>query len=761
MARDTNQQRLPGEVGELLAALRAQIARYIWLEGLGATLAAFGIAFWVMLVIDWTFEPPSWVRLVLITVAMVAIAIVLFQRLISRAFVRFPDRTLALLVERQFPQFHDSLVTAVELSSRRDNAEPFDADMLQHTCRDAQSLLQGVELRDIFDPAPRTRAVAAGSFALLTLLIFAVVATHELGVFARRTIFLSGELWPRRTRLEIEGFPGGRVKVARGADLDVLVKADTGMLVPNVVQVRYRSAEGVRGWANMSRQGEAKAGEDPFQPFAHKFQGLLSPLEFEVVGGDDRIRDLQIEVVDSPSIAEMSLDCIFPPYTHRPPRVLPVTGVMQIPRGTEIIVRARANKPLVLATIEEPIASDQGAGSAGMLTRDVPIDEADRRLFAFPLGRLESDRTLLVTLSDQDGIRSREPVRLAINSVADEMPQLAVRPRGVGTSITPAARVPFVGAIQDDYGLARTWIAFSVDQQAVVEQDFFTPPRERSEVSVEEILDISALELRPGQKLTVTANAADTFALADAPNIGTSERFEFDLVTPEQLLALLESRELNLRRRFEQIVDEVTEARDSLREITFAAENTVTPDRDEDVAQVEEVVVEEEVEEVAPADAVSPERVAELRRIRVERAVQNGRKSANETRGVGQAFADIHEELENNRIDTPEMMSRLMDGIAHPLARVADEMFPELDRRLLELQRDVANSETGPERLATVETQADAILVEMQRVLDKMLELETFNEVVAMLRSIIDEQTEVNEATRELRKQKVRDLLKD
>lgn len=750
MARDTNQQRLPGEVGELLAALRAQIGRYVWLEGLGATLAAFGVAFWVMLAIDWTFEPPSWVRLVLFNGAVVAIAIVLFRRLISRAFVRFPDRTLALLVERQFPQFRDSLVTAVELSSRRDNSEPFDADMLQHTCREAQSLLKGVELRDIFDPAPRTRAVAAGTFALLTLLIFAVVATHELGVFARRTIFLSGELWPRRTRLEIEGFPGGSVKVARGADLDVLVKADTAMLVPNVVQVRYRSAEGVRGWANMSRQGEAKPGEDPFQPFAHKFQGLLSPLDFEVVGGDDRLRDLHIEVVDSPSIAEMSLDCIFPPYTHRPPRVLPVTGVMQIPRGTEIVVRARANKPLVLATIEEPIATDQAAGSAGMLARDVPIDEVDRRLFAFPLGRLDGDRTLLVTLSDQDGIRSREPVRLAINSVADEMPQLAVRPRGVGTSVTPAARIPLVGAIRDDYGLARTWIAFSVDQQSPVEQDFFTPPRERAEVSVEEILDIGALELRPGQKLTVTVNAADTFALADAPNIGTSERFEFDLVTPDQLLALLESRELNLRRRFEQIVDEVAEARDSLREISFAAGSTVTPDPD--VAAAEEIAAEE---------ASTPEHRAELRRIRVERAVQSGRKSANETRGVGLAFADIHEELENNRVDTPEMMSRLMDGIAHPLARVADEMFPELDRRLSELQRDVENVETGPERQAAVETQADAILVEMQRVLDKMLELETFNEVVAMLRSIIDEQEDVNEATRELRKQKVRDLLED
>lgn len=751
MARETDQTRLPGEVRELLATLRAQIGRYVWFEGLGATLAAAGVTFWTLLAIDWTFEPPGWVRLLLLFVALCGVSSIAFLRLFARVSVRFPDRTLALLVERKFPQFRDSLVTAVELSSRGEKSEPFDPEMLQHTCRDAEDLARGVNLGAIFDPAPRRRAVAAGAIALMTMLLFALLATRELGVFARRTVLLSDELWPRRTRLEIEGFAGGSVKVARGADLDVLVKADTSMLVPSVVQVRYRSAEGVRGWANMSRQGEASSSREPFQQFAHKFQGLLSPLDFEVLGGDDRLRDLHIEVVDSPSIAEMSLDCTFPAYTRRAPRVLPVTGVMQIPRGTEIVVRARANKPLVSVTVEEPVVAEQPAGSAGTLKRELTVNASDERAFAFPLGRLEGDRTLLVTLADQDGIRSREPVRLAINSVADEMPRLAVRPKGVSTAVTPAARIPLEGEIKDDYGLARTWIGYSVDERPTVEQAFATPPRERAEVSVEESLDVSDLELRAGQKLALTAHAADTFALADAPNVGTSERFEFELVAPEQLLALLESRELNLRRRFEQIVDEVTEARDSLRDIKFDPGTPPAAAAEEPLAEGDE----------APAAADSVERALEQRRIRVERAVQNGRKSANETRGVGLAFADIHEELTNNRVDTPEMMSRLMDGIAHPLARVADEMFPELDRRLLELQRDVENQATGPERLAAVEQQADAILVEMQRVLDKMLELETFNEVVAMLRSIIDEQTEVNESTRELRKKKVRDLLEE
>ncbi|MBX3412087.1 MAG: hypothetical protein KF708_05160 [Pirellulales bacterium] len=755
MARSTNEHRLPGDVGHLLAAVRAQISRYVWLEGLGATCGAIGLAFWVLLAIDWTFEPAAWIRLGLLFVALAGVGFVAYRRLLSRAFVRFPDRSLALLIERHFPQFHDSLVTAVELSSPQASAAPIDAEMLQRTCREAQALARGVDVRAVFDPAPRNRALAAGSLALLSLAIFALLAAGELGVFARRTVLLSDELWPRRTHLEIDGFPGGMVKVARGGDLDIVVKADTKMVVPSVVQVRYRSSEGVRGWANMSRQGEARTSQDPFQQFAHKFQGLLTPLEFEVLGGDDRLRDLRIEVVDSPSIAEMSLDCVFPAYTHRPPRVLPVTGVMQIPRGTEIVVRARANKPLVRVTVEEPVAGDPSTGGAGLLARDVGVDRDDPRAFAFPLGRLDSNRTLMVTLDDQDGIRSREPVRLAITAVQDEIPRLAVRPRGVGTSVTPAVRIPIVGEIKDDYGIARTWINYVIDERPAVEQAFAKPPRERAELSVEETLDAGPFELQPGQKLALSAHAADTFALTETPNIGTSERFEFEIVTPEQLLALLESRELNLRRRFEQLLDEVTESRDSLRDITFAETASAAATTDDATA------AEPAAEEVEEPVGDTPERSAERRKIRTERAIQNGRKNASETRGVAVAFTDIHEELTNNRVDTPEMMSRLMDGIARPLTRVADEMFVELDRRLLDLQRDVDNAATGPERLAAAEQQADAILLEMQRVLDKMLELETFNEVVAMLRSIIDEQKDVNEATRDLRKQKVRDLLDD
>ena len=57
--------------------------------------------------------------------------------------------------------------------------------------------------------------------------------------------------------------------------------------------------------------------------------------------------------------------------------------------------------------------------------------------------------------------------------------------------------------------------------------------------------------------------------------------------------------------------------------------------------------------------------------------------------------------------------------------------------------------------------QADAILVEMKLVLDKMLELETFNEVVEQLRQIIANQGQLSDETLKRQKEELKRKLRD
>jgi hypothetical protein len=248
--------------------------------------------------------------------------------------------------------------------------------------------------------------------------------------------------------------------------------------------------------------------------------------------------------------------------------------------------------------------------------------------------------------------------------------------------------------------------------------------------------------------------ARDNCALPGGPNIGTSDRYSLEVVTPDRLRAMLEARELNLRRRYEQLIEEVTDTRDALARF----ELTTVPAAAS--APIEKSPASDAAGNAAGSGKSADEQLS-ANKLRVERSLQNSRKNADETLGVATSFDDLHDELVNNRIDTPELKSRLKEGIADPLRGVATVQFPLLDERLTALQAALGDATTAPPALLAAQQQLDAILVEMQQVLGKMMEIETFNEVVDQLRGIIEAQQKLTERTKDARRRKVRNLLED
>ncbi|MFH1920931.1 MAG: hypothetical protein ABIP48_13765 [Planctomycetota bacterium] len=814
-----------------LAALRRRIRRYVWLDGLAAAITWLGVAFWASLAVDWFFEPPRAVRALVLGIVGFGLAWVLFRRILRRAFVRLTNRNMAMLIERHFPQFDESLLTAVELTDegrgardegrgardegrgvwgkgrgarRQETApllphpapltsqpSPHGREMLAQTCRRAAEPIGDVRLRDVFNPAPLRISAGAAVLFAAGIWAFSALAPAAFGTWTQRSLLLDDQLWPRKTRLIVEGFEDGVGKVARGTDLEVIAKADLAQpVVPKVVEVRYQIEGGSRQRAAMSREGEADPAKDKFQEYSHTFRGVLEPIRFDVVGGDAAVRDLRIEVVDSPTIVEMVLDCRFPDYMERSSSPLSVTGVMQLPVGTAITVRASANKDLVKVEVDD----GRGARVKGQEARDErrqgtlaphpsPLTShlshltphlstlTPRRSFSCTLPDFTEDTTLLFTLFDTDGIKSREPVRLVLAAIADEAPRLSVELRGIGPAITPQARLPVAGPITDDYGIARVWFDYSIDEQPEATRVVRSTSGNPTEIALDEALEVRDLELTPGQKLLVCVKAADRYDLAEAPNVGAGRQWLLDVVTPEQLRTRLEARELVLRQRFERIAQEVTETRDSLLRVDFAApeteakQDTETEESgDGDEGNEAGSSGAEAPEDPDDEDALSPQRLLARRALRVERASQNSRKNAHETLGLAEAFLDIREELINNRIDTAELTSRLERGIADPLDRIANEMFPELDRRLDRLEATLADDrfgEDGPQNRDLAVAQVDAILQAIQSVLDRMLELEDFNKAVELLREIIHAQQRLNDQTQSRHKQKLRELLEE
>jgi hypothetical protein len=150
-----------------------------------------------------------------------------------------------------------------------------------------------------------------------------------------------------------------------------------------------------------------------------------------------------------------------------------------------------------------------------------------------------------------------------------------------------------------------------------------------------------------------------------------------------------------------------------------------------------------------------------MRFLRVQSALTNCHKSAPEVLGVAESFDDVYKQFVNNRIDTVELKNRLKGNIAEPLHRIVDSMFPDLNRRVEELQTSLDDQDRAPTLRDGAQRQAQAVLLAMQKVRDHMIELEDFNEAVELLRNIVDMQKQLHDDTQKRHNEKIRDLLKE
>ena len=537
--------RMPPEVAHSLARVRDGIRTYVWLEGVIALVCLVGAAFWVALAIDWVFEPSRQIRLLGWCVLFALAVCVIYKLVISRLGRRLSDAELALILERRFPELHDSLLTVVELQ-QRDVPGAIQRRFVEKAGELADTRVAGLPLGRVFDRRPLVRRGLLSVVLCLSVLIFALTCRDAFAVWLER-LSLSPDLWPRRVHKVVDGFEardgGDRVElVARDGRFDLIVRADLSddYQLPDRVEIRYRLADGRRGRAAMSRLGQAVAGRHAFQEYRYQFKTVTTDLMFDVVGGDARVEDLQLRVVERPRIVKMELDCEYPAYLERPPLTLQVSGSVDLPEATRVTLVAQTNKPLHRVVVAA------GALEAG--PRDI-VPPSDATSFRLELPPLATDQELSITLEDVDGIVSQEPYRLSIVTVADEPPQVNARLVGVRTSITTEARIPLAGLIRDDHRLRKIWFEYRVDQQPSQRREWKLPADTTTSTDQLETFDLLAYDdetnsrlvlVEVGQRLSLTVAASDYYDLADEPRHGTSPVFQFDIVTPAQLRALLE-----------------------------------------------------------------------------------------------------------------------------------------------------------------------------------------------------------------------------
>ena len=726
----------------------------------------------------------------------------------------FRSRALALVLERRFPDLNDRLITAVEVAESRQPPSGLTLAMLQRTADEAAEQSHKLELREVFNVRPVARAIGLATFLVLSIVAMQMANAEVFSTWLRRSLLLSDEYYRRETdlRVSVLADPGERIvefkegvyKHPRGGDLTFLAEVVDGRKVPDKVQFSYRNVVARGGGGDyMTKIGQ--------QQFRQKLAGLHQSIDLWVRGGDfSTRRPLRIEVVEAPQLEGLSLEALYPAYTGLNAREekgeafsrtsIPVLGSqVSLPAGTDFLLAARCNKPLLSVRIQTDgfeIVFERGTASAKLTTTPAvgqpsetfvvrspePFLTADGRTFSVPVVlavapapervskerqvhlplRLEPDPIVRITLHDEDDVVSSEPVRLAINSISDEPPQVEARLKGIGNSITRQATIPVVGeardpqdvskvyGVTDDYGIADARFEYKLEAvKAEAKESTYQPvpfmhaPEGRKQFPVDEKFKVLPLDLTIGQRFTLKVVAVDGDNLT-GPHVASGTPYNFLVVSDDELLALVAVKELNIRRRFEQIVDEVKNMhKDLLLHRTRLDEAKVL--RAAPVSAGREAEIREQLNAVEIAVVTS-----------VERSINANRKNANETESIELEFGDIRDELENNAVpDVKPLLERIDGGIIKPLHSINTLDYNNVYDSLL-LLRKVLEDKTDPfARYDEAVDQVSLTIEHLEAVLAQMLKLETVNEALQMLRDIIKSQEDLQEKTRQERKKKL------
>ena len=793
-------------ISQVLGSLRSKIRRYVLFHGICFALVWLLATFWVVLALDYLPvqiglpELSRTFRLIFLFVILGVLAWILFRWVYRPAKQRVTRENLAVILERQFPELGDSLATVVSQPTLNDNHElaglsqdqqqtAGDAHqrLMDETRVRAEQVLGRVALKEVFNYGPLIKVVGVCVLIACSIGWFAVMQPDSFRTAFQRIYLLDSQQWPRDCFVEIVGvrvshaqliegvpqmtavrpFVDNGLAVASGSRISLLIRAETesknqpDRRLPEICEMRYRTANGTSGRLPFAKVGGSRNGFQNYALNQDFLESVEQTIEFYVRGDDHRIGPFTIKVVDAPVMLSTGVDCVFPDYlvdeasSRFTPRVLTWTNAMKIPKGTNAELQVQTNRPLqnvyVLDDQNQLVQQIDIAGSA--------------KQFQHSLNKLEDDINFGYLLQDSEGVFSTSVRRIRLTAEIDEAPVVETRLSGIGVAVTVDATIPVEVELSDQHGVQQAWIELQTPVTEPIRIDTSSDEGTwRTEIDLRQLRIGSQipedLPTEPSGEVSFALLAQDRFDLDGETNIGSGNLHKLEVVTAGKLLRILEREEADQRIRLEQVYREMTDARAYL----VRARNT-----DNSQAGFE------------PGDEKSNAESDfddwDLRRLFVKRAILQTQKSLQEVGGIAFTFDDVRLQLINNRVDAQDRVDRIENVISKPLHVLHQSSMPSLEQRLvaldqqvrvlLELIADGTNRQGSRQtndllnqidlRALEALTTMDAVLEEIKLVVDTLLKFETQNELLDIVRRMLEEQEAVRERTEALRNQKAFD----
>jgi len=651
----------------LLSGLTALRRRALLLELGAALLLGLGVGLGLASVwigVEALFYLPPAARLslglVVLLSAVLAPSYYLFRRLSGRLSLAGFSRH----VEHRCPELGERLISALELWRHPPARRLYSADLLAATVVDADRAFGQIERRAILDPR---RLMHHARFLGLVLLVggLALTLSDDITAALHRCAHpLTPFVREPRTRIAIRPAPR---EVIKGEDAIIGIHFSGD---------RPRTARILRRESDTALWQQEELIVDGADSLTYTFPEVKRPFSYRVHADDGQSAVQHLAVIDPPSIQRLRLTYHYPAYSGLPVRLEEESGDIHSLAGTRVDLEIVASKRLASAAL---VLDDT-------LSRPARVEA--RRAFA----HLQVDHPghYHLELVDAKGVGSRNPIRYAIEVIADAAPQVAISDPGRDLDLPENMQVLLAVEAVDDFGIGALTLVHRINEEAEERLPLRFPPGR--EVNLAYLWDLSATDLLPEDRIYYRVEALDN-----------------DQVSGPKMSA---SREYVLRfPSLYELYEETTQAQEeNLDELeALAAEGRQTGDYLEQMRR--ELLKEEEL---------SWEQKKEL-----EATLGREAERAEEVEELAQELQETVEQLEENGLSSEE----ILEQIAEIRELMSQVISPELREALEQVQQALENQ--NPTELAEALRQFN----EDQRAFQERLE-----QTIALLEQVRTEQ---------------------
>jgi len=253
---------------------------------------------------------------------------------------------------------------------------------------------------------------------------------------------------------------------------------------------------------------------------------VTTPFKYRVVAGPVVSPTYAITVAHPPRVSRIDVDYTFPASLGLAPRTEEDSGDIYAPAGTDVRVH---------------IFTDRAASSGRMTLNDGKAIElsADKPTELTATLKVVDDNSYRVALADREGMSNDGETEYFIRTLEDRPPDVRVLKPAQDRSVTRLEEVDIEAQAEDDYGVARLDLVYSVRGGAEKTVPLAIP-RQSTIVKGGHTLFLEDLDVQPGDFISYYVRARD-LTRGTRPNEARSDIFFLEVKPFEQEFTLAAS----------------------------------------------------------------------------------------------------------------------------------------------------------------------------------------------------------------------------